>query len=295
LSNFHLLKMNIVKKLLVPFDFSTSASAALRRAVQLAAEPETTIHLLHVADVPTIMNSNSDVAGFDEMQAIKEKEIVGELNSVLKNLIPGGAIKTVVLFSPSVGKAIAAYALEKKIDLILMGMKGTSPLKVLLLGSNTRYLLSHASCPVLAIPLEEEGKPFRRIVYASDFETSDAACIQQLIGFAQATDAEITVLHVFPFEAPTDQIELWQQNVLKEVSYGRLDFAAVVSTDIEEGIMSYLASSQSDLLVLYEKEFANLFERLFHTDHAKLLATHAQLPVLCFNKSCIQKSGFMTI
>jgi type I restriction enzyme M protein len=90
--------MNIVKKLLVPFDFSTSASAALRRAVQLAAEPETTIHLLHVADVPTIMNSNSDVAGFDEMQAIKEKEIVGELNSVLKNLIPGGAIKTVVLF-----------------------------------------------------------------------------------------------------------------------------------------------------------------------------------------------------
>ncbi len=52
---------------------------------------------------------------------------------------------------PSVAESIINYASEQKADLIVIGTRGTSGLKRLVLGSVASAVVAHASCPVLVV------------------------------------------------------------------------------------------------------------------------------------------------
>ena len=52
---------------------------------------------------------------------------------------------------PSVVQAITDYASEWKVDLIVLGTRGLSGFRKLLLGSVSNGVLSHASCSVLVV------------------------------------------------------------------------------------------------------------------------------------------------
>lgn len=51
----------------------------------------------------------------------------------------------------SVGEDIAAYAEEKKIDLIYIGVRRRSRVGKLILGSNAQYVILNAPCPVVTV------------------------------------------------------------------------------------------------------------------------------------------------
>lgn len=51
----------------------------------------------------------------------------------------------------SVGLAITDIAKERKVDLIILGSRGLSEVKGLLLGSVSNKVLQHAECPVLVV------------------------------------------------------------------------------------------------------------------------------------------------
>lgn len=57
----------------------------------------------------------------------------------------------VIVASESVSKAIVEYAEEQKIDLIVVGTRGISGIKKMLLGSTASGVVSHAHCPVLVV------------------------------------------------------------------------------------------------------------------------------------------------
>lgn len=51
----------------------------------------------------------------------------------------------------SVAESIISYAAEQKADLIVIGTRGRSGLKRLVLGSVANGVVAHASCPVLVV------------------------------------------------------------------------------------------------------------------------------------------------
>jgi nucleotide-binding universal stress UspA family protein len=57
----------------------------------------------------------------------------------------------VVISSTSVVKAIVEYAEGKKMDLIVIGSKGMSGIKRMLLGSIASGVVTYAHCPVLVV------------------------------------------------------------------------------------------------------------------------------------------------
>jgi nucleotide-binding universal stress UspA family protein len=61
-------------------------------------------------------------------------------------------VRTEVLIgATSVVKEIVEYAEEHKIDLIVIGTRGISGIKKMLLGSTASGVLSYAHCPVLIV------------------------------------------------------------------------------------------------------------------------------------------------
>jgi nucleotide-binding universal stress UspA family protein len=57
----------------------------------------------------------------------------------------------VVMSTNSVVKSIVEYAEEKKMDLIVIGSRGISGLKRMLLGSTASGVVTYADCPVLVV------------------------------------------------------------------------------------------------------------------------------------------------
>lgn len=60
-------------------------------------------------------------------------------------------IKTEIIASIKIADAIAHYAKDKNIDLIVVGPRGRSKLKSLVLGSVTSDVVRLANCPVLTV------------------------------------------------------------------------------------------------------------------------------------------------
>jgi nucleotide-binding universal stress UspA family protein len=57
----------------------------------------------------------------------------------------------VIIGNTSVVKSIVEYAEEHKIDLIVIGTKGLSRIKKMLLGSTASGVVTYAHCPVLVV------------------------------------------------------------------------------------------------------------------------------------------------
>jgi nucleotide-binding universal stress UspA family protein len=61
-------------------------------------------------------------------------------------------LKTQVIISPiSVTGNIVEYAEREKIDLIVIGTRGRSAFKRILLGSTASGVVTHAHCPVMVV------------------------------------------------------------------------------------------------------------------------------------------------
>ena len=57
----------------------------------------------------------------------------------------------VIRHVPSVVEAITDFAVKKRVDLIVIGTRGLTGFKKLLLGSVTSGIVSHAHCEVLVV------------------------------------------------------------------------------------------------------------------------------------------------
>jgi nucleotide-binding universal stress UspA family protein len=60
-------------------------------------------------------------------------------------------IKTEIIASLRIADALVSYAKDKRIDLIIIGTRGRSKLKGMLLGSVASDVVRYAHCPVLVV------------------------------------------------------------------------------------------------------------------------------------------------
>lgn len=137
-------------KILVPFDGSEPAEKALARAVYLAKLCLAEIVILNVVDL------NKKISSFEQVSTggyvpsdLKEEGLRMLLN--LKRNIPVG-IKTkymVAIGQPP--EIILDICKKEQCDLIIMGNRGLSTIKQLILGSVSDYVMSNAICPVMII------------------------------------------------------------------------------------------------------------------------------------------------
>ena len=141
------------EKILVAVDGSEDSESAIRLANKLIAQGlGKTIVMIHVE--PEFAVGTTDVlwaAGKTEGRNIEEIREIGEklLEEACAILEPGSAkvLKEFMVGNPS--NVICEYAKENKCDLVIMGSRGASPLKGLLMGSVCQKVLHYAPCPVL--------------------------------------------------------------------------------------------------------------------------------------------------
>lgn len=178
---------------------------------------------------------------------------------------------------------IGTFAHNNDIDLIIMGTKGASGLKKVLLGSNTNAVISNLDIPVIAVPEHARFDNMKHIVYASDFLAIDKE-MEILIRFAQPFKSSIHILHIVSTNSKKKIDSLAIKNKLIEKhNYAPISIHISVNENVQEAIDEYVADIKADLLAMFTHK-PSFFEKLFGESVTREMAFQNWIPLLTIKK-----------
>jgi nucleotide-binding universal stress UspA family protein len=283
-----------VKKILHPTDFSENAAKALIYAFHLAKKMNAKLVVLHVGDLPTILNSPSNISSFSEMEEAHVENFVEQLKkyttSHLGNLTSELSIDHKVKLHSSRTKGILQFAQETETELIVIGMKGESQFTEFILGSTAKELVRKAHCPVFIVPPQAVYSGINHVVYASDYEIDDSYVLQIMAKSNIIKDAVVKLLHVFPSNTKMEtELSSNKKNIITQLKDKSINVDELEGQNIYETINSYINENQIDLLVMLERKHESILEKMFHKDIAQYSATHSSVPVLSYNQRYLKR------
>ncbi len=147
------------KRLLVPIDGSDNAQRALKAGVELTKSFGAELSIVTIT--PRNRNAVRLASGYPGDQSVVQ-QYYEEMDKQSERLLRNSAdlarsmgltdVKTEAIPAfDSVAKQILEYAEKKDIDLIVMGTRGLSDFKRLLLGSVSSAVIAHAQCNVVVV------------------------------------------------------------------------------------------------------------------------------------------------
>ncbi len=253
-------------------DFSDASVNALSFAAELSKRASA--HLI-------IMNIIQKSEGEEEIKN-KLKSIESDLKkSVAPDLKCESSIAHGDLIT-TLNKIIAA----RQPDLIVMGTKGASGLKKLLIGSNTVNVIANTSVPVLVIPEVARFEHFlnkgkNRIVLATDLdllENEEALDILKEIALL-IIEPKVRVVSVRPKNTGLDDLKRLTRDYLLSFFNPEIesDRVTVFSSNVIGGIDFYLnQNTDTGLIAMIARDSGHLIQKHYTRD----MASHTHLPLL---------------
>jgi nucleotide-binding universal stress UspA family protein len=143
-----------IRKILVAVDGSDPSFNASTYAIDLAKKNDAELIVLYiVSPVPYSQFEYANIGRMKEIETIEKEKAEQDLDEVKQKATEKKvSVKTDVLIKyTSVVKEILEYAEKKKVDMIVIGSRGMTGFKKLLLGSVASGVVTYSHCPVLVV------------------------------------------------------------------------------------------------------------------------------------------------
>ena len=139
-------------------DFSDSSMNALRYATSLAQEADAHLTLLHVMEydpreAPELYDTLVSDARLTIAEARKRSQAISRerLDAALSDEARTYCTMDTMVADGKPYRQILRVAAERHADLIVIGVRGRSPIDLMLFGSTTQHVVRLAGCPVLTL------------------------------------------------------------------------------------------------------------------------------------------------
>lgn len=277
------LTYEIMKKILVPTDFSTQAENALKVAAQLAKKYHCELYLLHILEAPlhTVdpLSTYNDLpeAMFFMKLAHKQFEEIKE-KDYLKGLVVHEHVEFQEIF-----KGVFHVCKKNQIDLVVMGSNGASGLKEMLIGSNTEKVVRTSETPVLVIKNEHKTFQTKHFVFASDFNEESKKPFEKAMAFANIFGSK---MHLLMVNTPnhfitSNDAQNRIQNFIKDIKMPSYSINIYNDVTIETGIMNFSQSIDADFIGMSTHGRRGI-SHFFNGSISEDLVNHAKRPVITF-------------
>jgi nucleotide-binding universal stress UspA family protein len=147
----------ILKKILVPTDFSDCSEAALKHGRALAETFDASLHLLHVVQDPYTQPWAAEAfpAPLADLLEQWQAQARQRMTALIPESARGNVLTSAVVGSPF--SEILRYAEEQQVDLIVIGTHGRGLIGHMFLGSVAERVVRRAPCPVLTVRHPQQG------------------------------------------------------------------------------------------------------------------------------------------
>lgn len=183
----------LLRKIIIATDFSKHAEYALRRAILLAEQQDTTLELIHVLKQPWpasfVQFSNKEQQkGLLEL----EKNTEDKLQSLVKQFSSSISVNTSVLLGRAADEIIR-FAQDNQGDLIIAGAHGQYHISDYVLGTTSGEIVRQGKTPVLLVK-KEPSFSYNKILIATDFSEASKRAVK--IAFHCFPGARFQLLHI---------------------------------------------------------------------------------------------------
>jgi nucleotide-binding universal stress UspA family protein len=223
-------------RILLTTDGSEFSEGAVREGIRLAKNCSSQLTVLCAVDY------NPEFAALAPQIIEKwEKEARMHLDAVQARARKEGIdCATVVEKGEDAYRSIVGYAEKNNSSMIVMGRRGRTGLKRLMMGSVTARVIGHAHCNVLVVPRAADLR-FNSILVATDGSRHSAAAASEAVGLAKRNKSQLTVLAIVPAEiaAPTDldfTIDMREKLVEEEMRHAEQNAKAVKEAAEKDGV-----------------------------------------------------------
>jgi nucleotide-binding universal stress UspA family protein len=183
-----------VKAILAATDLSPTAEVALDWARELASRHGATLHLVHAVP-PFPSTLGNDFAAGDSDERLRES-VEAALEEQAAGWRSQGLAVEVRTRLGMPWTVIVEAAEELAADLVVLGTRGRTGLRYLLLGSNSRRVVQRSPCPVLTVHAEDRApaRPLRTVVLPTDFHLDAVAAAETAVRVLGVERAEVGFL-----------------------------------------------------------------------------------------------------
>ena len=277
------------KRILLPTDFSANSNNAIHYATQLYKEEECQFIIFHSCYVPGYAKSNLlSVDNVDQTLAAAKAEAEKKME----------ALKTQPPFTNKNTNHTFEYVVEigdltdnlketiksKDIALVLMGTRGETDSKHLILGSNAVVTMEKIrGCPVLAIPGHIKFKVAAEIVFPTSFKTTyKEQELAALLEISKLASAAIRVLYIQKdIDFSKQQIE--NKAVLNQIlEPTTFTHHKLYNQNLHNGVRSFVQSRDSGMIAFVNKKH-NFFGSIFSNPMVKELGNNTNVPILALH------------
>lgn len=271
----------MIKRIIVPIDFSSASEQALAYAQAFAKQIDAKyIRIIHVFTP----QSTSDAVTLPSVNQLMEErqKLLDEFLEDHPSRSKSIERKADLLLGFAADEIIAQ---SKTADLIIMGTTGQSGLIEQVFGSVSSTVALKAECPVLLISPSCVFQNFQNMLYASNNISLSRRAVLKLMDFNELFHARIHFVHVSLDDKDTSnsQREKLLSPLLNhtdpEFSF---EFTAIQAESIHEGLNAYIDEHPIDMAVIVTKQ-RSFWERLFHRSATKELAFNVKVPLMVFH------------
>jgi nucleotide-binding universal stress UspA family protein len=184
-------------KLLLATDRSIFSEGAVREAINFAKKCSSRLYVMSVLET----NPEYETIGASVYQK-EEEEATKYLESVKARACQEGIFycEAVLRYGEEPCQCIVDEALEKNIDMIIIGRRGRRGLMKVLMGQVAAKVVSHAPCKVLVVPRAARIE-CRNILVATDGSEHSTAAVLEAIGIAKRCGSNIITVSSVHSEA----------------------------------------------------------------------------------------------
>jgi len=142
--------LGLFEKIIIPTDGSEYARKAAELALDIAEREGASVVVVHVIPIVSPLSAKPKIRAPEEILEEAE-EIVEEIVEMAKDRGIED-VKDVIVESTSVVEGIRKVAEDEDADLIVIGTRGLTGVKGVIVGSTAREILGRVDCPVLVVP-----------------------------------------------------------------------------------------------------------------------------------------------
>lgn len=263
-----------MKSILIPTDFSENSIQAIDFAVHKLGDDDCVYLILNVFQIPQGGQSGLFYL-LEEMQKQADKDMK-DLMRKLENRYSGKKpqFKSKVL-QGDLSDQVNAMANTVKADCVVMGTKGASGLKEVLIGSNAVAMMTSLKKPVYAIPEDHQYKAIKELILAYDGLPMDQSVAEAAKFYAVKHHLSIDFIHIRIGEE--NPIQNWKETkaMFEDVAVELIEKHA---ESFEEGLKAATQDKEALLVMIRHKQ--TFWERLFNLSDSRKALMHSKLPVL---------------
>jgi nucleotide-binding universal stress UspA family protein len=197
-----------LETVVVATDFSPNAATAVAWAKHVASERHARLVVVHASPLETPPAPEFVVLPpqyFEQIHDLARKQ----LEAVVAELRTDGLrVEAELVLEPAVD-AILAVAARRHADLLVVGTRGRSGLKRLLLGSTAAHVVRNAPCPVITVHATDAGppRPIRTVLVPTDF-SEDATRAAEAAARLLVADGpgRLILVHAYSLPIETDHL-----------------------------------------------------------------------------------------